>query len=117
MATDRVAVETRVEEPLEAAPTATEEPALWAPLAVWVTTAESEPGTEEDVSAPAATAVAVAVTTATPLLPLESEVVIVRTLPRVEEDGFAGAGVEVTVMVSTPPFASVVVDVATTFGD
>jgi hypothetical protein len=108
-----------VDEPLEAAPTAAEVPALWAPLAVWVTTtAESDPAaTAEEVSAPAATAVAVAVTTATPLLPLESEVVIVRTLPRVEEVGLLAAGVEVTVMVSTPPFASVVVDVATTFGD
>jgi hypothetical protein len=111
-------VETRVEDPLEAAPTAAAVPEDWAPLAVWVTTtAESEFATLDDVSAPAATAVAVAVITATPLLPLESEVVIVRTLPRADEDGFEAGGLEVTVMVNTPPFASVVVDVATTLGD
>jgi hypothetical protein len=82
-----------------------------APVAV-TTTTEPEPLAEEEDSGPAGTAVAVAVTTATPLWD-EPEVVIVSSFPRVVE---AGARAEVIVKVRTP-FASVVVEVATTFSD
>jgi hypothetical protein len=82
-----------------------------APVAV-TTTTEPEPLAEDAVSGPAGTAVAVAVTTATPLWD-EPEVVIVSSFPRVVE---AGARADVIVKVRTP-LASVVVEVATTFSD
>lgn len=83
-----------------------------APVAEAVTTTtEPEPFAEDVVSGPAGTAVAVAVTTATPLW--DEPVVIVSSFPRVVE---AGARAEVMVKVKTP-LASVVVEVAMTVSD
>lgn len=76
------------------------------------TTTEPEPSVEDEVSGPAGTAVAVAVTMATPLW-FEPEGVIVSAFPSVVE-GLARA--EVIVRVRTP-FASVVVEVAMIVSD